>query len=334
MSDLVVVGAGLAGSEAAWQAAESGARVILYEMRPSKMTPAHTTGLFAELVCSNSLGSNLVDRAQGLLKEELRRLGSLVIRCADATALPAGGALAVGRSAFAASVTEMLTEHPNVEVRRAEVTALPHGSPVVIASGPLTSQPLAEAISALTGQRYLHFFDAMAPIATRESISMPPAWRQSRYDRDHETGEGGDYINCPLNREEYQAFVEALLSAKTAELRPFEQQGGFFEGCLPVEVLAARGPDALAFGPMRPVGLRDPRTGQRPFAVVQLRQDDLADTLYNLVGFQTNLKWDEQVRVLRMIPGLDKAEFVRLGQMHRNTFINSPLLLQSTLQLR
>jgi len=335
MGDLVVVGAGLAGSEAAWQAAENGARVTLYEMRPQRMTPAHTSDLFAELVCSNSLGSNLVDRAQGLLKEELRRLGSLVIRCADATALPAGGALAVGRQAFAKAVTQALTQHPNVHVIRAEVTALPQGLPVIVASGPLTSRPLSDAIAALTGERYLHFFDAMAPIVTGESISIPPAWRQSRYDRDREAGGEGDYVNCPLDRGEYMAFVEALLSAETIDLRPFEQEEGrFFEGCLPVEVLAARGPDALAFGPMRPVGLRDPRTGQRPFAVVQLRQDDLAGTLYNLVGFQTNLRWDEQARVLRMIPGLQGAEFVRLGQMHRNTFINSPLLLQPTLQFR
>jgi len=334
MAELIVIGAGLAGSEAAWQAAERGVQVTLYEMRPRKMTPAHTSGLFAELVCSNSLGSNLIDRALGLLKEELRRLGSLIIRCADATALPAGGALAVGRQAFAQAVTEALTSHPNITVRREEVTAIPQG-PTIIATGPLTSEPLSQAIAELTGQRYLYFYDAMAPIVTLESIRMPPAWRQSRYDRDSHTGAQGDYINCPLSREEYYRFVDALLAAETIELRQFEKEDErFFEGCLPVEVLAARGPEALAFGPMRPVGLRDPRTGKRPFAVVQLRQDNLAGTLYNMVGFQTNLKWGEQERVFRMIPGLEEAEFVRFGQMHRNTFINSPLLLLPTLQFR
>ena len=334
MDKLIVIGAGLAGSEAAWQAAQRGVPVTLYEMRPEKMTPAHGTGLFAELVCSNSLGSNLVDRAQGLLKEELRRLGSLIIRCADATALPAGGALAVGRQAFAQAVTTTVTSHPLVTVRREEVTAIPAG-PTVIATGPLTSAPLARAIAELTGQRYLHFYDAMAPIVTLESVRMPPAWRQSRYDRDRDAQAQGDYVNCPLNRDEYYGFVEALLAAETIELRQFEKEDErFFEGCLPVEVLAARGPEALAFGPMRPVGLRDPRTGQRPFAAVQLRQDNLAGTLYNLVGFQTNITWSEQARVLRLIPGLEEAEFVRLGQMHRNTFINSPLLLEPSLQFR
>ena len=334
MDKLIVIGAGLAGSEAAWQAAQRGVPVTLYEMRPEKMTPAHGTGLFAELVCSNSLGSNLVDRAQGLLKEELRRLGSLIIRCADATALPAGGALAVGRQAFAQAVTTTVTSHPLVTVRREEVTAIPAG-PTVIATGPLTSAPLAQAIAELTGQRYLHFYDAMAPIVTLESVRMPPAWRQSRYDRDRDAQAQGDYVNCPLNRDEYYGFVEALLAAETIELRQFEKEDErFFEGCLPVEVLAARGPEALAFGPMRPVGLRDPRTGQRPFAAVQLRQDNLAGTLYNLVGFQTNITWSEQARVLRLIPGLEEAEFVRLGQMHRNTFINSPLLLEPSLQFR
>lgn len=335
MHELIVIGAGLAGSEAAWQAAQRGVPVTLFEMRPEKMTPAHTTGLFAELVCSNSLGSNLINRAQGLLKEELRRLGSLIMRCADATALPAGGALAVDRQTFAQAVTEALTSHPDITVRRQEVTAIPEGVPTIIATGPLTSEPLAQAIAELTGQRYLHFYDAMAPIVTLESIRMPPAWRQSRYDRDRDDQAPGDYINCPLSREEYYAFVEALLVAETIELREFEKQDErFFEGCLPLEVLAARGPEALAFGPLRPVGLRDPRTGRRPFAAVQLRQDNLAGTLYNLVGFQTNLKWSEQERVLRLIPGLEEAEFVRFGQMHRNTFINSPLLLLPTLQCR
>ncbi|HUW11148.1 MAG TPA: methylenetetrahydrofolate--tRNA-(uracil(54)-C(5))-methyltransferase (FADH(2)-oxidizing) TrmFO [Anaerolineae bacterium] len=333
--ELQVVGAGLAGSEAAWQAAERGVRVTLYEMRPERLTPAHSGGLFAELVCSNSLGSNLLDRAQGLLKEELRRLGSLIIRCADANAVPAGGALAVGRESFAQAVTAAVTSHPNITVRREEVTALPNAGIVIVASGPLTSQPLAQAIAKALGQQYLYFYDAMAPIISLDSICVPPAWRQSRYDRDQDVGQPGDYVNCPLARDEYYAFVEALLAAEVIELRGFEsEENRFFEGCLPVEVLAARGQDALAFGPMRPVGLRDPRTGQRPFAVVQLRQDNLADTLYNVVGFQTNLKWGEQARVLSMIPGLEQAEIVRFGQMHRNTFINSPELLAPTLQLR
>ena len=333
--ELQVVGAGLAGSEAAWQAAERGVRVTLYEMRPERLTPAHSGGLFAELVCSNSLGSNLLDRAQGLLKEELRRLGSLIIRCADANAVPAGGALAVGRESFAQAVTAAVTSHPNITVRREEVTALPNTGIVIVASGPLTSQPLAQAIAETLGQQYLYFYDAMAPIIALDSIRMPPAWRQSRYDRDQDAGQPGDYVNCPLTGDEYYAFVEALLAAEVIELRGFEsEENRFFEGCLPVEVLAARGQDALAFGPMRPVGLRDPRTGQRPFAVVQLRQDNLADTLYNVVGFQTNLKWGEQAQVLSMIPGLEQAEIVRFGQMHRNTFINSPELLAPTLQLR
>jgi len=333
--ELQVVGAGLAGSEAAWQAAERGVRVTLYEMRPERLTPAHSGGLFAELVCSNSLGSNLLDRAQGLLKEELRRLGSLIIRCADANAVPAGGALAVGRESFAQAVTAAVTSHPNITVRREEVTALPNTGIVIVASGPLTSQPLAQAIAETLGQQYLYFYDAMAPIIALDSIRMPPAWRQSRYDRDQDAGQPGDYVNCPLTGDEYYAFVEALLAAEVIELRGFEsEENRFFEGCLPVEVLAARGQDALAFGPMRPVGLRDPRTGQRPFAVVQLRQDNLADTLYNVVGFQTNLKWGEQARVLSMIPGLEQAEIVRFGQMHRNTFINSPELLDATMRWR
>ena len=295
-------------------------------------TEAHQTGDFAELVCSNSLGSRLVDRAQGLLKEELRRLDSLIIACADRNALPAGGALAVGREDFSADVTSAILSHPNISVHRAEVTDLPAG-PTIIATGPLTSDALAKRIGELAGQHHLYFYDALAPIVTLESIHMPPAWRQSRYDRDSDEAGAGDYINCPLNEQEYGAFVEALRAAERIELRQFEQEAErFFEGCLPVEVIAGRGERSLAFGPMRPVGLRDPRTGQRPHAVVQLRQDNLAGTLYNLVGFQTNIKWPEQRRILRMIPGLEEAEFVRLGQMHRNTFINSPTLLRPTLQ--
>lgn len=335
MADVIVVGAGLAGSEAAWQAAQRGLKVLLYEMRPAKMTPAHVTDRFAELVCSNSLGAIRVDRALGLLKEEMRRLGSLVIRCAEQYALPAGGALAVDRHLFSQRVTEAISSHPNIVVRREEVTEIPEG-PTIIATGPLTSQALARRIAELTGEGYLYFYDALAPIVTLESIRMPPAWRQSRYDRDSEQGEG-DYINCPLNKEQYEAFVEAVRTAERIELRPFEADAEaerFFEGCLPIEVLAGRSLDALAFGPMRPVGLIDPRTGKRPYAVVQLRQDNLSGTLYNIVGFQTNIKWPEQRRILRMIPGLEEAEFVRLGQMHRNTFINSPVLLRPTLQLK
>ncbi len=329
---VTVVGGGLAGSEAAWQIAQRGVNVVLYEMRPRKTTPAHTTDKFAELVCSNSLGSNLIDRAMGLLKEEMRRVGSLIIAAADATALPAGGALAVGREAFSEYITEALSTHPRIEIRREEVTSTPSEGPVIIATGPLTSEALAREIARLTGQEYLYFYDAMAPIVAAESIDMTIAFRQSRYGRD--SGQG-DYINCPMNQEEYYRFVDELVKAETTPLRDFEKEDErFFESCLPVEVIAKRGRDALAFGPLRPVGLRDPRTGKRPFAVVQLRQDNLAGTLYNMVGFQTNLKWGEQDRVFRLIPGLEHAEFVRYGQMHRNTFINSPRLLRPTLQFK
>lgn len=335
---VVVVGAGLAGSEAAWQAAQAGAQVTLYEMRPQQLTPAHRTGLFAELVCSNSLGSDLPDRALGLLKNELRALGSLIIRCADAHAVPAGGALAVDREGFSRAVTEAIMGHPRITVVRQEVREIPQGVPTVIATGPLTSAPLADAIRRLAGQDYLYFFDAMAPIVTVDSINFQKVFRQSRYEKRTSASsypEKGDYINCPLTKEQYFAFVEAVNAAEKIALHDFEQEDAarrYFEGCLPIEVLAARDPMALAFGPMRPVGLRDPRTGRRPFAVVQLRQDNAAGTLYNLVGFQTNIKWGDQERVLRMIPGLEEAEFVRFGQMHRNTFINSPRLLRPTLQ--
>lgn len=330
---VTVVGAGLAGSEAAWQLANRGITVHLFEMRPKKFTEAHQTDKFAELVCSNSLGARAIDRAMGLLKEELRRLGSLIIAAADATALPAGGALAVGRAEFSDYITEALHRHPNILIHREEVTDIP-AEPTIIATGPLTSPALADRIRELAGQDYLYFYDALAPIVTLESIKMPPCWRQSRYDRDSGESEG-DYINCPLNEEEYRSFVQALREADRIQLRQFERDDErFFEACLPVEVLAQRGEEALAFGPMRPVGLRDPRTGKRPFAVVQLRQDNLAGTLYNLVGFQTNIRWPEQKRIFRMIPGLEEAEFVRLGQMHRNTFINSPMLLRPTLQWR
>jgi methylenetetrahydrofolate--tRNA-(uracil-5-)-methyltransferase len=327
-----VVGGGLAGSEAAWQLAERGIEVTLFEMRPRKTTGAHVSDRLGELVCSNSFGSKLPDRAPGMLKAELDLLGSLLMRIAEHSALPAGGALAVDREAFAAQVSAALEAHPRIHIAREEVTAIPDG-PAIIATGPLTSPALAQAIGALTGEQYLYFYDAIAPIVTADSIDMSIAFRASRYGRGQE--DEGDYINCPLNRDEYEAFVTALLNAETAELRDFEREDPhFFEGCLPVEQIAARGRESLSFGPMRPVGLRDPRTGKRPYAVVQLRRDNLAGSLYNLVGFQTNLKWGQQERVLRLIPGLAQAEFVRMGQMHRNTFINSPALLEPTLQFR
>jgi len=336
MDMLMVIGGGLAGCEATWQAAQRGVQVELYEMRPVRQTPAHVTDKLAELVCSNSLGSRLPDRASSLLKAELDRLGSLILACAEETALPAGGALAVGREAFAELVTQRIESHPNIRVVRQEVTAIPIDRPVIVASGPLTSGALTAEIARLSGQEHLYFFDAIAPTVAADSINMEIAFRASRYGRGAE--EEGDYINCPLNEEEYNCFVDALLAAETIELRAFErhmwEDPRFFEGCLPVEVIARRGRQALAFGPMRPVGLTDPRTGRRPYAVVQLRQDNLAGTLYNMVGFQTNLKWGEQQRVFRLIPGLENAEFVRYGMMHRNTFINSPRLLRPTLQFR
>jgi methylenetetrahydrofolate--tRNA-(uracil-5-)-methyltransferase len=343
MAELLIIGGGLAGSEAAWQAAKQGVQVTLYEMRPDRLTPAHRTGDLAELVCSNSLGSNLVDRAPGLLKEELRRLGSLIMACADATTVPAGGALAVDRQAFARLVTQRVADHPRIHLRREEVSSIPQGTPTVIATGPLTSDTLAAEIAALTGQEYLYFYDAMAPIVSYESIDLSRAFRASRYGRDSEQGVGGeqysvsegDYINCPMTKEEYDRFVDELLAAETIPLHQFEQEDArFFEACLPVEVLAQRGRRALAYGPLKPVGLVDHRTGKRPYAVVQLRQDNLAGTLYNIVGFQTNLRWGEQERVFRLIPGLEQAQFVRFGQMHRNTFINSPALLRPTMQFK
>lgn len=339
MTDLIVVGGGLAGSEAAWQAAERGLSVDLFEMRPRTGTGAHQTGHLAELVCSNSLGSDLPDRAAGLLKTELRMLGSMVLACAEATRVPAGSALAVDRQGFSSLVTERVRSHPRIRLIREEVRRIPGGL-CVIASGPLTSSDLAAGIAALSGQEHLYFFDAISPIVAAESIDMSFAFRSSRYGRGED---GGDYINCPLNRDEYAAFVRALAGAERIQLREFEQviesgvsagTGKYFEGCLPIEILAARGERALAFGPMRPVGLTDPRTGRWPHAVLQLRQDNLSASMYNLVGFQTNLTFPEQRRVFRMIPGLANAEFLRYGQMHRNTFINSPALLEPSLQFR
>lgn len=339
-ADLIVIGGGLAGSEAAWQAAERGLNVILYEMRPGLATGAHTGGLLAELVCSNSLGSDLPDRAAGVLKAELRRLDSLLMRLADASALPAGGALAVDRDGFAQRVTQAIETHARIQVVREEAKEIPAGA-VVIASGPLTSQALSSAIQTLTGREHLYFFDAIAPIVLLESINLEIAFRASRYT--YGEPESGDYINCPFTRDEYQTFVDALLGSQRIVLKSFElalEQGveagahAFFEGCLPVEIIASRGRESLAFGPMRPVGLKDPRTGRRPYAVLQLRQDNLAGSLYNMVGFQTNLTFAEQRRIFRMAPGLERAEFARYGQMHRNTFIYSPEHLHPSLQSR
>lgn len=331
-SELTVIGGGLAGTEAAWQAAQRGVSVSLYEMRPMRTTPAHVSDRLAELVCSNSLGSDLPDRAPGLLKAEIRRLDSLIMAAADEAAVPAGGALAVDREKFAEAVTRRIAAHPLIELRREEVTHIPH-TPTIIATGPLTSPALAEAIAALSGKEYLYFYDAVSPIVEVDSIDMAIAFRASRYGRGEQ--EEGDYINCPLNEAEYVAFVEALRAAERIELKQFEQEDEhFFEMCLPVEEIARRGDQALAFGPMRPVGLTDPRSERRPHAVLQLRQDNLAGTLYNLVGFQTNLKWGEQRRVFRTIPGLEGAEFMRYGMMHRNTYLNSPTLLCPTLQFR
>ncbi len=330
--ELVVIGGGLAGTEAAWQAAEAGITVHLYEMRPHRTTPAHTTDMLAELVCSNSLGSDLPDRASGLLKAELRRLGSLLLCCADQTAVPAGGALAVDRTAFASLVTRAVTEHPRITVVRQEVAHIPEG-PCIIATGPLTAPALAVEIARLVGDEYLYFYDAIAPLVYASSIDMNIAFRASRYNRGVQ--EEGDYINCPFTEEEYRRFVDELKAAETIALRDFEREDPhFFEGCLPVEQLARRGDDALAFGPMRPIGVIDPRTGKRPYAVLQLRQDNLAGSLYNMVGFQTNLLWGEQKRVFRMIPGLGNAEFARYGQMHRNTYLNAPRVLLPTMQFR
>ncbi len=329
---LVIIGGGLAGTEAAWQLAEQGIQVKLYEMRPQRQTPAHLTTQLAELVCSNSLGSMLPHKAPGLLKAELRGLGSMILACAAETAVPAGSSLAVDRDKFAELVTAKIEAHPNITLIREEVTAVPQ-EPTIIASGPLTSPALTASISQLTGEEYLYFYDAVSPIVDHETIDTTIAFRQSRYDEGQE--EEGDYINCPMTQVEYDRFCDALLTAETITLKQFEQEDPhFFEGCMPVEVMAARGRKALAFGPMRPVGLIDPRSGKRPYAVVQLRQDNLIGSLYNIVGFQTNLKWGEQKRVLKLIPGLENAEFLRYGMMHRNTYINAPRLLQPTLQYR
>ncbi|MFZ5642416.1 MAG: methylenetetrahydrofolate--tRNA-(uracil(54)-C(5))-methyltransferase (FADH(2)-oxidizing) TrmFO [Bacillota bacterium] len=328
MNHITVIGAGLAGAEAAWQAARMGVKVKLYEMRPGKTTPAHSTGEFAELVCSNSLRAASLENAVGLLKEEMRRLGSLIISSADRYKVPAGGALAVDRDLFSSAVTRTLENSPSVEVIREEVKSIPQEGIVIVATGPLTSESMEHSIRKLTGQEYLYFYDAVAPIVTLESIDMEKAFLSSRYGK----GEG-DYINCPMNREEYIRFREELAGAERAPKKEFEKEVNF-EGCMPIEVLASRGEDTMRYGPLKPVGLTDPHTGRRPYAVVQLRQDNAAGTLYNIVGFQTHLKWPEQKRVFRMIPGLENAEFVRYGIMHRNTYINSPVILEPTYQCR
>ena len=319
--EVKVIGAGLAGSEAAWQLAQRGIQVKLYEMKPKKMSPAHHSADFAELVCSNSLRGDRLENAVGLLKEELRRCGSLIMQCAEATRVEAGGCLAVDRGGFSAMVTEKIRNHPNITVISEEVTEVPEG-PVIIASGPLTSDALSDAIGNYFGETgYLHFFDAAAPLVTAESIDMDAAWWQSRYDRGTP-----DYINCAMNKEQYEAFVRELTAAEEAEVHGFEDKN-VFEGCMPVEVMARRGVDTLRYGPLKPVGLTDPKTGKEPYAVVQLRQDNAAKSVYNLVGFQTHLKFGEQKRVFSMIPALRNAEFVRYGVMHRNTFLQSPKLL-------
>ena len=320
MTGVKVIGAGLAGAEAAWQLAQRGVPVTLYEMKPEKKSPAHHSDTFAELVCSNSLRGDRLENAVGLLKEELRRLDSLILSCAEATRVEAGGCLAVDRQGFSDMVTEKLRSHPNVTVVPGEVTQVPEG-PVIVATGPLTSDAMSEAIGKYFGEDYLHFFDAAAPLVTAESIDMTKAWWQSRYDRGTP-----DYINCAMNKEEYEAFVRELIAAEEAEVHGFEDKN-VFEGCMPVEVMARRGQDTLRFGPLKPVGLTDPSTGREPYAVVQLRQDNAAKSVFNLVGFQTHLKFPEQKRVFSMIPALKNAEFVRYGVMHRNTFLQSPRLL-------
>ena len=318
--EVKVIGAGLAGSEAAWQLARRGISVMLYEMKPHKMSPAHHSTDFAELVCSNSLRGDRLENAVGLLKEELRRCGSLILDCAEATRVEAGGCLAVDRKGFSRLVTERIRGNPLITVVNQEVTQVPEG-PVIIATGPLTSDPLSKAIGEYFGAEYLHFFDAAAPLVTAESVDMELAWWQSRYDRGTH-----DYVNCAMDKQQYEAFIKELISAEEAEVHGFEDKR-VFEGCMPVEVMARRGPDTLRYGPMKPVGLTDPKTGAEPYAVLQLRQDNAAKSVYNLVGFQTHLKFGEQKRVFSMIPALRNAEFVRYGVMHQNTFLQSPRLL-------
>lgn len=326
---VIVIGAGLAGSEAAWQLAKRGVNVDLYEMRPKKMTPAHKTQNFAELVCSNSLRANNITNAVGLLKEEMRRLDSLIIKCADATQVPAGGALAVDRDKFSEMITETIKNHPNINVIEEELTEIPKGDiPVVVATGPLTSDSLSQDIRKYTKQEGLYFYDAAAPIIEKDSIDMNKVYLKSRYDK----GEAA-YLNCSMTKEEFFNFYNALITAEAAPLKDFEKEI-YFEGCMPFEEMAKRGEKTLLFGPMKPVGLEDPKTDKRPYAVVQLRQDNSEGTLYNIVGFQTHLKWGEQKRIINMIPGLENANIVRYGVMHRNTYLNSPQLLEKTYKLK
>jgi methylenetetrahydrofolate--tRNA-(uracil-5-)-methyltransferase len=333
-----IIGGGLAGSEAAWQIAQAGVRVVLHEMRPERMTEAHRTDGLAELVCSNSFRSDdAANNAVGLLHAELRRLNSLVMRAADANQVPAGGALAVDRDGFSAAVTRALMEHPLIELRRGEIGGLPPAdwANVVIATGPLTSAPLASAIQALTGEDSLSFFDAIAPIVHRDSIDMSKAWFQSRYDKVGPGGTGADYLNCPMTREQYDAFVAGLVAGDKVDFKDWEKDTPYFDGCLPIEVMAERGPETLRYGPMKPVGLTNPHNPTvKPYGIVQLRQDNKLGTLYNMVGFQTKLKHGDQMRLFRTIPGLESADFARLGGLHRNTFLNSPKLLDSQLRLR
>jgi methylenetetrahydrofolate--tRNA-(uracil-5-)-methyltransferase len=352
---VTVVGGGLAGSEAAWQAASRGVRVTLHEMRPVRPTAVHKTDGLAELVCSNSFRGDKLDNAVGLLKEEMRRLGSLVMRAADETRVPAGAALAVDRDLFSTRVTEAIASHPLISIRREEVTSIPSGTdgPVIIATGPLTSDALSAGIAALVGSSHLYFYDAISPIVLAESIVRAKVFRASRWGRSLHTKKGdsplfsqikgttscgvddgeGDYLNCPFTRDEYERFYEALMAAEKAPLHEFDK-ATFFEGCLPIEVMASRGVDTLRFGPMKPVGLPDPRTGRDAYAIVQLRQDNLAGDHYSLVGFQTQMKWGDQARVLKLIPGLENAEFVRFGMIHRNTYVNAPTVLRETWQTR
>ena len=334
---LHVIGGGLAGSEAAWQAASAGVPVVLHEMRPVRMTEAHHTENLAELVCSNSFRSDdWANNAVGLLHEEMRRAGSLIMAAGDTHKLPAGGALAVDRDGFSAEVTARLTAHPLITLERSEITDLPPADweSVIIATGPLTSAALGDAVGKLTGEGELAFFDAIAPIVHAHSIDETIAWRQSRYGKTGPAGTGADYINCPLDKEQYNGFIDALLAAEKTSFRDWEANTPYFDGCLPIEVMAERGRETLRFGPMKPVGLDDPRTGRWPYAVVQLRQDNALGTLWNLVGFQTKLRHGEQTRIFQMIPGLQNAEFARLGGLHRNTFLNSPKLLDSQLRLK
>ena len=326
---VIVIGAGLAGSEAAWQLAKRGVNVDLYEMRPKKMTPAHKTQNFAELVCSNSLRANNITNAVGLLKEEMRRLDSLIIKCADATQVPAGGALAVDRDKFSEMITETIKNHPNINVIEEEITQIPKEDiPVVVATGPLTSDALSQDIRTYTKQEGLYFYDAAAPIVEKDSIDMNKVYLKSRYDK----GEAA-YLNCPMTKDEFFNFYNALITAEAAPLKEFEKEI-YFEGCMPFEEMAKRGEKTLLFGPMKPVGLEDPKTDKRPYAVVQLRQDNSEGTLYNIVGFQTHLKWGEQKRIINLIPGLENANIVRYGVMHRNTYLNSPQLLEKTYKLK